>query len=276
MTIRVPKFAVATRPKPILSTPDFQKAFGGNDGSTIDLAKKVETCALTGTKFSILAKNNDVYKVTTKDYPSDELYIDASSLDFFEEEPDERKKIELPSKDILQRLWSFEGKRIPYLWGGNCPEGIPELLTSYPPKKELSSEQKKLWTMTGTDCSGLLYAVTNGFTPRNTSQLVTFGDSLSVEGKNKEEIVDMLAPLDLIVWVGHVVIVLNREKTIESRDSQGVMITNTLERIREVMEKNGRKPINRWPPSRIDTKNCFVIQRWCSESRLAMRADQPV
>ena len=71
--------------------------------------------------------------------------------------------------------------------------------------------------MRGVDCSGLLYEATGGFTPRNTSALVTVWKSRPCCRSEHREIVGRLEPLDLIVWNGHVLIVLDRLRLIESR-----------------------------------------------------------
>jgi hypothetical protein len=274
MPSKFPKFAVATATKPILNVPHFKDAFGGSSGSIVDLANKIELCALKGTKFRILEQAGDnVFKVQTTDYPGDPLYVDGNSLEFHDREPEDRAKKELPMEEILKKLWDFEGKVIQYIWGANCTQGIPEMLKHYPPSGELDDLTSALWKLHGTDCSGLLYEVTEGYTPRNTSDLVTFGDSLPIENKSAEEIAKIVQKLDLIVWKGHVVIVLNSEKTIESRGGKGIIITDLIERLKEAMET--RRPANKWTKD-LDPESFFVVQRWHSSMRLAMSADHPV
>ncbi|HPE85225.1 MAG TPA: hypothetical protein PLO43_03500, partial [Chlamydiales bacterium] len=80
-------------------------------------------------------------------------------------------------------------------------------------------------TFAGVDCSGLLYEASYGLTPRNTSELISFGEERSLEN---------LQPLDLLVWKGHVVIVLDPYHTIESRLGKGVVITPLADRLSEI------------------------------------------
>ena len=134
------------------------------------------------------------------------------------------------------------------------------MLDFYPPSKALDEKTLVTWTFQGLDCSGLLYLATDGCTPRNTSQLVTFGKSLSIKGKSPLEIQKLVKPLDIIVWKGHVIIVLNPEQTIESRAGFGVIVYNFLSRLQEVMDIHQKIPLNRWDPSG------FVINRWIRPS----------
>jgi hypothetical protein len=276
MGSQLPKYAVAIGIKPILNVPHFKGAFGGETGDVVDLAKKIETCALKGTKFRILEKVDEtIYRVATDAYRRAELYIDGNFLKLYTEiEPKERERREPPASLILKRLWELEHKKIDYLWGSNCLEGIPEMLTFYPPSKILDEPTKKLWTLTGTDCSGLLYAVTDGFTPRNTSELTTFESALAIEGLSLDAILAQIRPLDLIVWDGHVIIFLNAETTIESRKGKGVIFCEAQMRLKELIEE-GRIPLNQWRPS-LNPNEAFVIQRWHSEMRFAMSAVHPV
>jgi hypothetical protein len=75
---------------------------------------------------------------------------------------------------------------------------------------------QKDWQLTGVDCSGLIYWASNGVTSRNTSWLVQDDTRLSIVGKSLEQITGMLEPLDIIVWKGHMMVVLDDEHTIES------------------------------------------------------------
>ncbi len=116
---------------------------------------------------------------------------------------------------------------------------------------------RTLWALKGVDCSGLLYEATDGFTPRNTSDLVHYGSPVSIENKSVGEIQRIVKPLDLIVWKGHVVIVVDSEKTIESRHLHGVVIAPLKERLEEVLQT--RTPKNSWSDG-----NHFVIRRWAT------------
>ena len=115
------------------------------------------------------------------------------------------------------------------------------------------------------DCSGLLYQATGGWTPRNTSQLVSYGTGVVVEGKDAREIAESLKPLDLIVWGGHVIIVLDRNTAIESRlrcgrpANGGVVTTPLQQRLSEIMRT--RRPVDAWP-ARGKQEGIFVVRRW--------------
>jgi len=52
---------------------------------------------------------------------------------------------------------------------------------------------------------------------RNTSSLIFYGKPLEIKGLDAGQIIAKVEPLDLIVWDGHVIIILDKERTIESR-----------------------------------------------------------
>jgi hypothetical protein len=150
------------------------------------------------------------------------------------------------------------------VWGGNVQNGISELVGLYYGGSVPDTARNHL-TLAGLDCSGLLYQATGGATPRNTSRLVFFGNPVAVAGKTLEEIAGSLEPLDLIVWSGHVIIVLDRETAIESRlecgkkGTGGVVTTALRKRLKEVMKT--RRPVDDWPKSG-NVRNVFVVRRW--------------
>jgi cell wall-associated NlpC family hydrolase len=119
--------------------------------------------------------------------------------------------------------------------------------------------------LAGLDCSGLLYQASNGWTPRNTSQLISYGQPVAIAGKSAAEIVRQLEPLDLIVWNGHVIIVLDGETVIESRlecgkkGNGGVVLTPLRRRLTEIMRV--RKPVDSWPQNG-KLRDVFVVRRW--------------
>jgi hypothetical protein len=122
-----------------------------------------------------------------------------------------------------------------------------------------------MWQLAGVDCSGLLYEATNGFTPRNTFSLVEYGRSVPIAGLDPVKIVERLEPLDLIVWSGHVMIVLDRERLIESRlDSGGkgggVRVRPLREALAELMK--GRVPLDDYKAVTANWEKGFVIRRW--------------
>lgn len=252
-------FAIAKLPTPILNTPDFERIFGGADGATLALDDKgllraVETVALPGTKFALQEKcSQKIYRVTTHEYPGDSLFVDKRFLADADASAPERQKKLPPTDEILVSLQRHVGAR--YVWGGNWP-GIPQMLNFYPPKKPLPEASLATWIFQGLDCSGILYLATNGCAPRNTSDLVTFGKSLAIEGKTPHEISLHVKPLDIIVWKGHVLIVLTSNQTIEARHGFGVILCNLEARLQEIMQE--RKPLNCW-----DTQHKgFVVNRW--------------
>ena len=260
------QYAVSISYTPVLNTPDFDSVFGGTDGSTIKeddqgLIRELEYIALPNTVFEIREVHPrgeyEIYEITTEDYPytSSPLYIDSRFVKTSVERPKGREKI-MPSKDeILRNMQALEG--YPYMWGGNYGEGIPALLELYPPKAPILDNTKRNWSLKGVDCSGLIYQATSGNTPRNTSSLVKYGEAVNIEGKSAEEIAEMVEPLDLIVWKGHVIIVLDGNTTIESAPPEGVFKSGLLERLQSVMEK--KLPVNDWDSADGDR---FVIRRW--------------
>lgn len=253
--------AIAKFPTPILNVADFKAIFGGRDGASLPkdsqgLVRQIEMIALSGTVFEIQEKCTDlIYRIRLSDYKSDQLFVDQRFLDIYKELPC-TPKCAPPHRIILQRLSSLIG--LPYIWGGNWSQGIPQMLKFYPPQKKIDETTRSLWSFKGVDCSGLLYEVTDGFTPRNTSELIFFGRSLPVLGKSASEIQKILKPLDMIVWKGHIVLVLDEQTAIESRAGFGVIKTPLLSRLLEIMQE--RKPANAW-----DASNPFVIQRWHPE-----------
>ncbi len=253
-------FAFAKTFTPILNTPDFTKVFGGKDGGSLllddqGLLRAVETVAFTNTKFKILKQINDqIVQVEMSEYPCAPLFVDQR---FLYSAGAERKKVIPPFLDILNHLKSLIGAI--YIWGGNASCGIPELLHYFPPTVPLDKKMQQLWTLKGVDCSGLLYEATNGFTPRNTSWLVHFGQAVDIENRSINQIANLVKPLDIIVWPGHVIIVLDTTLCIESRPQTGVAAQPLKDRLIELQ----RKPLSLWD-SKFSAKDHFVIRRWYS------------
>jgi hypothetical protein len=115
---------------------------------------------------------------------------------------------------------------------------------------------RNAWQLKGVDCSGLLYYASNGCTPRNTSALVHYGQSVLIEGKTTQEILQHVEALDLIVWAGHVICVLDKETAIESKVGAGVVTTPLEERLEQVMQS--RRPVDHYHSLRPS----FAIRRW--------------
>lgn len=264
------KFAIAKQYTPVLNTSHFSNVFGGKNGNTIKLdnqglIREMEFIALPKTVFTILQtlphKGFDILEITTNDYPykNKKLFIDSRFVDIVKEKPKERMS-NLPDKQtILNNMSKILG--YPYMWGGNVPDGISDLLNYYKPSANTNQLTKDLWILKGVDCSGLIYQATNGYTPRNTSSLVNYGKPIdAIENLTAEEIAKLVQPLDLIVWSGHVVIVLDKNTTIESTPKGGVIKTNLLKRLQSIIKD--KKPANSW----YNTKEKkFVIRRWFVE-----------
>lgn len=244
----------------------------------------LEMIAFKDTVFKIEKIIGDILQVSTNEYPtfSDNqcppynenknpfrkpLYIDSDLVTITDVRLSDPEKVRLSREEILENLLSYEGTR--YLWGGNVRGGISScekyykqyLLANYD-ISDIVNLQRNL-DLEGLDCSGLLYIATNGQTPRNTAQLIAFGVSLPIQGKSPEEIAEAIQPLDLIVWVGHVVIAVSQEETIESygRDNfdgdpncNRVVLRNKVDRLTEIMKT--RCPVNSY------CDGGFVINRW--------------
>jgi hypothetical protein len=151
--------------------------------------------------------NKTIYRVKTEEYqspPGIQLYIESRFLALQNDAPQPRTRLLPERAQILASLRKAVG--IPYVWGGNVQEGVPELLHYF--YRDIAITGNERLMLAGLDCSGLLYQATNGWTLRNTSQLISFGRAVSISGKKTLEIAGMLEPLDLIAWDGHVVIVL--------------------------------------------------------------------
>jgi cell wall-associated NlpC family hydrolase len=268
------QYGVARSPAPVLNTPAFSTVFGGPDGNTLTTdrcgqVRGLEFIALPGTVFSIRGQFRDgaatVFRVETDDYPmpaGTKLYLDSRFMELRGEKPAPRARKLPPVAEIVSALRSSIGS--PYVWGGNLQGGVVELIEFFYGGALTASVQRRL-TLAGLDCSGLLYQATGGWTPRNTSQLVSYGRGVPIEGKKPDEIAGMLEPLDLIVWHGHVLVVLDRQTIIESRlecgkkGNGGVMTTVLKPRLTEIMQT--RRPVDSWP-SAGKQRDVFVVRRW--------------
>jgi cell wall-associated NlpC family hydrolase len=193
------------------------------------------------------------------------LYVDSRFVEIRDNKPPPRVRT-LPSQAAI--VASLNGAvGAPYVWGGNMQGGVSNLLELFY-GSDVPSATKLQLTLAGLDCSGLLYQATGGWTPRNTSQLISFGKAVPVVGKTLNEIARLLKSLDLIVWNGHVVIVLDRDTTIESRlvcgkkGNGGVVMTSLQRRLAEIMRT--RRPVDIWPTAGKQ-RDVFVVRRWISQ-----------
>lgn len=275
------QFAVATIPTPVLNTPGFRDIFGGQDGTALrsdpcGQIRELEFVALPGTVFRIEGEvasgTTRLYRVTSRDYPYPSpsgYFVDSRFVLIQSAPPAERSRRLPPEHEILSRLRRAEGTR--YVWGGNVAGGIDELLQFYPPATTaLPGDTGLLWRLAGLDCSGLLYQATDGVTPRNTSSLVTYGTAVPVAGRDAGTIAGQLRPLDLIVWQGHVLIVIDRQEVIESRlectkkQRGGVIVTPLKKRLEEIMQR--RRPVDAIGEQDGSSQQVFVVRRWYGQA----------
>lgn len=269
-------YAVADLPTPMFNVSDIATVFGGADGATLATdncgqLRQLEFVALPGTVFTVTdtlpGRPAPVYRVTTADYPYPSpggFFIDSRFVTLSKIRPPDRPR-RLPSgKAIAERLLAAQGSI--YVWGGNVRSGIGEMTDLFPAGKGavVSELVQTRWNLKGVDCSGLLYEATNGFTPRNTSALVSFGRSVPIAGLTTAEIVRRVEPLDLIVWKGHVLIILDRERVIESyldcAGTGGVRVRPLAAALEGIRKK--RAPFDVWPPEKERHESAFVIRRW--------------
>lgn len=266
-------FGVVCTSAPVLNTPDFKAVFGGASGLNLKTdrcgqVRELEYIALPGSVFTILKKlrsgTADIYQVETDEYtapPNVRLYVDSRFLKPEGTAPLPRRPLLPTREEIVSVLRASVGSG--YVWGGNVLNGVPELSAWF--YKSVREDDKKRQTLAGLDCSGLLYHATGGWTPRNTSELISYGQVVAISGKQSAEIVMLLQPLDLIVWNGHVIIILDRQTAIESRlecgkpGNGGVVMTPLSQRIAEIMRT--RHPANAWPGGN-KRQDIFVVRRW--------------
>lgn len=262
-------YAVSVYDTPVLNTPDFDRIYGGKDGSTLafnksGLVKELEYVAFPGSFFKIMdeIKNGDhsIYKVISEEYDivlnGTELFIDSRFVELKDTKP-ERKKIPKPSKEQIYNFFD-KCKDADYVWGANNINGVDKMFEFYKPKGNINSDIYNHWCMKGLDCSGLIYEATNGYTPRNTHQMVTYGNGIKIEGKSVSEIAELLEPLDMIVWKGHVIYVYDKNTTIQSAQSEGGVVKKDLNStLNKIMQT--RRPANVWSD---DKGKVFVVRRW--------------
>lgn len=254
----LPNHVVALVPTPVLNTPAFSASFSHGRLDPCRGERPIEFVALPGTLFTVQGVSDDhgvtIYRITTNDYPYPSktgYFVDSRFVRAAGNSTPERVATLPGLAEIQEGLLASLGKT--YVWGGNVREGVDLLGKLYPQGDRLA----------GVDCSGLLYQATDGFTPRNTSALIGYGKAVPVAGLSPREIARRLEPLDLIVWKGHVMIVLDRESIIQSTMGcpgvGGVGISPTVETLEKLMKT--RKPRDSYPQGPAGSKS-FVVRRW--------------
>lgn len=159
---------------------------------TSALTRALEMVALLGFPFQVIEEDENFIELFSSEYPVDYPLFALKNM------VGSSCKIErkMPSiSKIQKRLHGLLD--VPYVWGGNWHRGFPDHFEKH---------------FSGVDCTGLLYEVTNGLTPRNSSWFFEYG--FEVSHRN-------LKPLDLIVHKGHLIIVYDKKNTIESNFEWG-------------------------------------------------------
>ncbi len=256
-------FFVAKQPTPIFNRADLLALF------TVPLLfdkqhlfRAVEMVAFPDTVFEVVCEYCDhILEVRTLDYPASyPLFVDERFGKRDKKRPKEREKI-LPHPLRIQKHLEIQLQK-PYIWGGNLSSGILKLLTYYPPKKKLSAIEFNTWTLSGVDCSGLIYAATNGWLPRNTKDLLTVGKGIPIAHLAWEEMQKKLRPLDLIVWKGHVCILFDEKQIIESNHSWGGVCLTPISKRLEILHKAERKKPSDDPTSAMLDDQLFLVRRF--------------
>lgn len=252
------KYLIIKKPTPILNISNFLSVFN-KDKKTLkkDLSghtRELEFIALKDMVFEIVEKTNHlyIYKVKCSFYKSNNLYIDSRFCIFSDKKIKTNLKFNLNPQIIIKKLNS--NLNLPYIWGANYFQGCSDLLKYYPTilknKKDINR-----WIFKGVDCSGLLFDITNGYIKRNTQDLLFYKEGIDIENLSAYEIQKKIKPLDLIVFKGHVVIVLDSITTIESRENIGVYKENLINKLNEIMK-------TKTPKNNYLNEEAFVIRRW--------------
>ncbi len=248
------EFAVATAPIPVFNSAEAAFSPADLKPDLCGQIRELEFIALKGTVFKIVGSLKDfplVYEISTDEYPAPDgvrLYLSVRDLELEKIRVKERTPAYPEREQVVKRLKASIGR--PYIWGGNLSKGV--------------FIQKQICMFAGLDCSGMLYEATEGYTPRNTAQLVSFGKPLPISGLEAAEIEKMLRPLDLLVWKGHVLVVLDSKTFVESvidcrKKGGGVVISPIKKRLRQIMKE--RAPADNWPEYNNKAR-IFVIRRW--------------
>lgn len=252
-------YGVATQPLAVYNSPRAAASGHPLTPDNCGQVRELEFVALPGTPFVILSSigqgQQAALEVTTSAYrppTGRRLFVHPNGISQLTK-PAPPRPISLPlPQELIRRLRSAAG--VPYVWGGNLRGGIN------------IGEHRSVYA--GLDCSGLLFESTDGFTPRNTADLVNYGQAISIAGLRSDQLAKRLRPLDLLVWNGHVVIVLDHQETIESvlscgrPGNGGVRIAPLRQRLEEIM--TSRSGVDVWPAG-SGKPRFFVVRRWLPE-----------
>ncbi len=254
------RYLKVVKETPILNTDNFRSIFGHKDKNTLKTDEKghiraLEFVALKDMVFKIEKKTifPYIYKISSTFYKSENLYIDSRFTIPISSSVDINPDYILNPKKIIKSLISHLGEK--YIWGGNFSKGIHDILKFYPPSNKINKDLLDKWILKGVDCSGILFEATNGFTPRNTKDLLNFKEPVFIENLSIKQILEKVKPLDIIVFKGHVLIILDANYSIESRENFGVIKTPIIKRLEEIHKT--KKPKNLYQNSKD-----FVIRRW--------------
>ena len=219
-------FSVTSKPTPVFNTKKLKQLFSLPFSlDKFGLLAEVEVVLYPYVTVTIKG-DGDIVQVQTDDYPSSTpLFTHRHFLDQTNTlKP--QKRIRPSTQAMIKSLQDMPN--LPYVWGGNFPEGVKDLFELFKPKREMTTWEWQFYHLRGVDCSGLIYNVTHGTIPRNTGPLYKECNPIDFPSK----------PLDLIFTPGHVLIYLPQDKVIESRLYQGVTITNWPSRLREIELKD--------------------------------------
>lgn len=270
------EYAVSKLPTPVFLTSDIASYFGWWKDEWLKLTKQwlidpLEFVAPVWTSFQIIkelqdSKWNTIYQVSPDvwRYKSNRLFIDARFVTLTNQKPVFRKP-QLPSKiQIIKNLLALQWK--PYVRGGSYGEWIAQMLIFYPTIKKLTEREKQYWMLAWVDCSGLLHEATDGYTPKNTRQLALYWNAVKIAWLDRDQIIKLVEPLDIIVWPGHVIIVWTTNYTIESTidadikkkwNQSWVVVRKLPQVLDEILWYRKKKPLDNID----DAKNGFVIRR---------------
>lgn len=250
------KYVSAKTYTPVFNIPEIYKFLSDLDGDVKTdkkgLLPEVSFIAPPGREFEIIdeIEQSGYTILKVKPVNSEKIYYaDSRFLEGAYGEYDNKGK--LTKEEIIRNLKAMEG--YPYEYGGAIANGVWKLESMY----DIKGLNEK-WKPKGLDCSGLIYQATNGAIPRSSSEIVKYGEGLDIEGKKLDDIIDMLEPLDIIGYPGHVLIVIDKNSVMESSPKKGVRILQAETRIKQLMKD--RKPVN---DVEGENKNkIFVVRRW--------------